>query len=717
MNKPLHGQRITAILLFACLAALAVSLYWPALNTPFLYDDTYLILENQGIRDPANLTYFITYNRPLVAVSYAMDFALHGLDPMGYRLFQLLLHLLNGGLLALLACRLFVFFGEGKSPPPAWLPVMASLGAGLFLLHPVHSLTVILVSARSGMMCTFFYLAGLLLFIRWEEREFRGRLWLAVAGLYLAAGLCKEIAVTFPVLLAVMLILVRVQDPAGGRFRPSLKLFVLLALITAGLVMHAMGFQYGPSVGGAVLPFHRWEYFMTQIKVVVIYLAMSVVPLPDWLSIDHDIAVIRTPLEPLFLAAGAALLAVGIGGYLLWRRRQTGILFGLVFFFVALAPTSSLMPIADLMMDYRLYLPSAGLVLAAVVALARGTHWLFFSPVRWRRCAGVLALGLAGYLTLLGVWLHERVTVFRSPVNVWEDAVRKAPGKVRPRYNLSYAYSRQNRLEEARAQIERALVLEPRATILHVAAGDILREQGRYDDAIAAYRRALELEPDALSVLCRVTYLLVQKGELALAAQNLERIPRQGSGKECRLTVAVYLVETGQLAEALVMYRQVVADYPAEKSAWLNMGHILLRRGAIDEAERCYRTALTIDPLYARAELALGLLYRQQGRLADAWRHLQAARHKNPYLAEAEYERANWLASQRRYAEAEQAYEAYLQRRAEHAAAWYRLALVRQELGKGAAAATAVGRALTLEPGNAKYRALWQGLSPGPPAE
>ncbi|MBN2431848.1 MAG: tetratricopeptide repeat protein [Acidobacteria bacterium] len=708
MNEHPRHWRLAGIGLFVILSSLTVVVYRPALDTPFLYDDTYLILENQGIRDPANVSYFVTYNRPLVAVSYAMDFALHGLDPRGYRLLQLLLHLLNGGLLALLAQRLYIFFHDPKASSPAWLPVIAALGAGLFLLHPVHSLTVILVSARSGMMCTFFYLAGLLLFIRWMEREFRGRLWLAVAGLYLAAGLCKEIAVTFPVMAALMLFYVRRKSAVAGWLRPSLKLFGLLALITGGLVLHAIGFQYGPSVGEGVLPFTRWEYALTQAQVVVSYLVMIIVPFPGWLSIDHDIAVIRTPLDPLFLAAGLTMLAVFVGGYFLWRRRRIGTLFGLVFFFVALAPTSSLMPIADLMMDYRLYLPSAGFVLAVVFVLGRCREGIDLSSFRRKYGPFVLAVCVAGYLTLLGVWLHERVTVFESPVSVWEDAVQKAPGKVRPRYNLSYAYSRQNRLAEAQAQIERALELEPRSTILHVAAGDILREQGRYDAAIAAYRRALDLEPDALPVLCRVTYLLVQKGELALAAQNLERIPRRGSGKECRLTVAIYLVETGQLEKALVMYRQVVADYPVEKSAWLNMGNILLRRGGADEAETCYRTALSIDPLYARAELALGLLYRQQGRMADAWQHLQAASHKNPYLAEADYERANWLATTRRYEEAEQVYETYVQKRTDRAEAWYRLALVRQEVGKTAAAAEALRRALELEPDDPSYLELWQ---------
>jgi tetratricopeptide (TPR) repeat protein len=700
MSDRLRRPLTLGVLLFIMVSAVTALIYSGVLDTPFLYDDTYLILEHRQFQDPSSLSFFLGYNRPVVALSYALDFALHGVDPAGYRLFQVLLHLLNGLLVVIVVRRMNIMFA-GSEQRGEWLMVLAALAGCLYILHPVHSMTVILVSARSGILCAVFYLAGLLAYLQYMERDYRGTRWLAVTVLYLAACLSKEIAITFPLVCLLLTLLHRRVSWRNAR-QGLLKLYTMLIAVSGGLILHSMSFRYGPSVGGSVLPFNRWEYLMTQAKVVLGYVLLVLGPYPGWLTVDHEIAVIRNPLDPAFLAQCLVWAGITAGCWWLWRRGRKGVVVGVMFFFLTLLPTSSLVPIADLMMEYRLYLPAVGLVLAFVFALAgvyerlQGRGWL----------SRVLLLIPVVYLVLLGVWLHQRVAVYGSPVTLWQDTVRKAPAKVRPRYNLAYAYGRRNMLTEARSEIRQALELEPRNKILNAAEGDILREMGHYDEAIAAYRRALEYSPDDLSILCRVTYLLIVQGRLDLAAGNLELIPRQGSGKECQLTLAIYLVETGRLEEALVLYRQITESYPAEKSAWLNMGNILFREGNLEEAGQCYRNALAADPYYARADLALGLVCQRQGRMEDAWRHLAAAREKNPHLEEVKYEMANWLATMRQYQRAAEAYRRFLAGNPEHAEAWFRLALVLGEQGELRQAGEAARRAQILAPDTIRYQAV-----------
>jgi len=652
-------------------------LYWPALQAPFLFDDLYLVFDNRPILNLGDLPAMLHHNRPLVIFSYAVNYALGGYAPQGYHALQVALHGLNAWLLAVLFLGLARRWGgaAGAAPPAIWW----ALGAGaVYLANPLLSMAVVLVSARSELLCAGFYLLGLILYLRQRDRP-TGIGWLGVTAAYLAAGLSKEMAITFPV--ACLLIARLDGRPLRQTWRVDKKLWLALAVVTAALLVKVVQFDWGETVGGSQLPFTRWEYFLTQVTLVARQAGVFLLPLPEWLCADPDYPAVRSLLDPRLLL-GLAFWAAALAGLAwAWRRgRRLAVLAG-VMYPLAGAPTSSVIPIADPLMEYRIYLPAVflALLIASLVWPADA------SPPggrrgRWRTAAGAAVLGLL-VLGFAGL-LQARLQAYRTPLAFWSDTAAKAPRKPRPLYNLAVVQMRQGRLEEAVAGFRRVLELEPDNTDALLQLGDIARDRGDYAAAQDLYERVLSLQPKSGAVANRIAYLAIQTGQYDEAFALLAQFPDVSKDAGYYLNLAIYFSRTGQLDRAAAMYRHVLDLEPHNPVAWTNLGNVYRRSARPAPAEACYARALSLEPNYYLAHYNLALLQAERGQLDLARDSLNTVLAVNPEFAAAELELGNVLASGRRYAQAEGHYRRFLERQPNHAVAWRRLGLVLEELGR-----------------------------------
>jgi tetratricopeptide (TPR) repeat protein len=360
-------------------------------------------------------------------------------------------------------------------------------------------------------------------------------------------------------------------------------------------------------------------------------------------------------------------------------RKQRDLVFGWAMFFVALMPTSSIIPIADIVMEYRLYLPAIGLALLVAGLLIRLGRWGRDRSARIRLVIAVLVLL---WISVHLVWLKNRLDTYHSAESLWADAAEKSPENPRTWYNLANSFAMIQQPEKALQALLRAESISPENPKILMALGDLYRDTDDRQQAIAYYRRVLEVEPANMDVLVRVTYLLIEAGDLQTAGKNLSLIGSRSRSREYYLTLALFLSETGREKDAIALYRQVLKTYPAEKTAWLNLGHLVRRDGLLSEAERCYREALKIDHRYSRAEIALGRLFMEMGRLSEAMTCLDQAERHSPSMDEVYYERGNLLATLRKYDKAETQYRMYLRDNPDQAEAWHRLYMVLLELGR-----------------------------------
>lgn len=399
----------------------AVAAHLPSMGGAFQFDDYNVIVNAPAVHSASALLASLAGGvRPLLKASYALNWAL-GPGPAGFHAFNIAVHALNAALLyavgRLLCGR---WLGEERAPGAA---LAAAL---LFALHPAQTEAVTYICGRSTSLMASFYLGAALLHLR-------GAPVLASAALFVLALTVKESAITLPAALLLF----------DGKFeRRQLPAWLAAA---AGLAAMLLSARYRDLLGYGFTQRGMMENLLTQVNGVW-YLLARLTTLRGY-NVDPGLPELSvwTPALAAKAAALAALAGLGLGS--LRRRPELG--FGIVWFFLHLAPTNSLVPRLDPANDRQLYLACWGPFLALAVVASRA-----LPPLRARIAAAVL---LAAF-TAASI---ARQLDYRSEVRLWEASVREAPDNARARNNLGLAYQEAGRREEAHEQYREALRLNP----------------------------------------------------------------------------------------------------------------------------------------------------------------------------------------------------------------------------------------------------------------
>ncbi|HET8542208.1 MAG TPA: hypothetical protein VFL83_20185 [Anaeromyxobacter sp.] len=503
----------------AVVLAAAAGAYLPAIDGDFVLDDVYL-LESPLVRDPFShgLAEWLRSGRPLATFTFALNHLAVGLDPRGWHLTNVAVHL--AAIVLAWAFARLALARAGLSRPEG--PALAA--AALFALHPLQAEAVAYVSQRAESLASGLYLAGLLLLCARDAAAAprrRGAL-LAGATAVHALGLAtKPIVATLPaawLLVAATLPLpAEAADPAWRRVVRRLPAAAPLLALSALAAVSALAGAAGSLHAGLDIPdLPPASYAATQLRVVPTYLRL--LAWPSGQCADWDFPASGGFLEPSVLA-GAALLAAVAAGAVLAAVRARGragdpaaalrvASFGAAFFLLALAPSSSVVPLKDPLAEHRVYLAALGPLLAASASAA----------LALRRAAGRRAAAAGVALSVALVAAATAATARRSAVwatrlALWSDAAAKAPGKARVHLNLGHALADANRPADALAEFRRARGLEGDGTVAPALVLEntvaMLLTLARIDEARAEVSEALGRAPrdaGALALLASVEY-------------------------------------------------------------------------------------------------------------------------------------------------------------------------------------------------------------------
>ncbi len=407
-----------ASLLFA--AALAA--YGNAFFGSFQFDDFNVIVRQGAVHSLGAWWDSMPGIRPLLKLSYALSWSAGGGGTYAFHAVNIMLHAANVLLVWQVLRTLFERMGVGGEGFAAFAAAL------LFALHPAHTEAVTYLSGRSSSMMAFFYLASLLAYLRGAPR------WVSPA-LFLAALATKEVAVTLPfaLLLCEALDVRRPFDLRAALRRQALHWGVL----GLGLALMAALPRYREMLEAslALRPFA--DQLALQTGAIARHVGVLILAVPP--NIDPQVAAVPP------IAGLAVIAAIAVGCALL--RVQPWYALALLWFFLHLAPTNSLLPRLDAVNDRQLYLASIGPLALAGLALS-------LMPRGRVALAAALALVLA-----VGTVLRNRD--YRSEVALWTETARLSPGKARAFNNLGFALQQAGRPEEARAAYERALALDP----------------------------------------------------------------------------------------------------------------------------------------------------------------------------------------------------------------------------------------------------------------
>jgi tetratricopeptide (TPR) repeat protein len=237
-------------------------------------------------------------------------------------------------------------------------------------------------------------------------------------------------------------------------------------------------------------------YLLTQTRVVVRYLRLLVLPVGQ--NFDYDFALSKSLAEPAVLLSIALLLAVAAFAALLLlhafrTRRGAGLLgfFGVAWAFVTLSVESSVVPIKDVIVEHRMYLPSVGAAVAFGTALLWGLERLRLRAALGLQCAVALLLSCGP----LAAATFRRNAVWKDELTLWTDVVAKSPRKARPHHSLALAHLARGAPEEAVREFLIALRIRPWYPEALTNLGNAYAGLGQFDDAMRQYRRAVLVAP------------------------------------------------------------------------------------------------------------------------------------------------------------------------------------------------------------------------------
>lgn len=597
MQKLRNRSLTPSIAPFAVLLLIAGLAYHNTFSGPFVFDDKPAITGNPTIRqlasalNPPDIGSSVT-GRPLVNFSFALNYALSGEAVWSYHALNLLIHAGAGLALFGVMRRTLLYPVVPERLNSASLPLAFTVAA-LWLAHPLQTESVTSIVQRTESLVGLFFLLTLYGFVRFLEPSRGAWRWGAGSIAFCLLGMAtKEVMVTAPVL-----VLLYDRTFAAGTFRTALQqrgryylalgctwlLLGWLVLSTGGTRGEAAGFGLG------VTPL---TYALTQCRAVLLYLQLSLWPHP--LVYDYGTDVIRDP-GAVWWQIFVLLLLVGVTVIALRRSSPIGFLGA--WFFLILAPSSSVVPlVSQTIAEHRMYLP-----LAAVLALV-----ILAAYVRLGR-----AVLLAAWLLLpVAVWLTvQRNQDYRSEEAIWADTVAKLPDNARARINLAEIFINSGRPAEALAQATEAVRLRPNYAEAQTNLGIAYAQLRRPAEALAACGQAVELRPDYARGRSNYGIVLAQSGHWTEAVTQFEVALRlAGDAPEAMLirgNLARALLRAGRLPEAIAAFSTVLQAQPGAADLHYQMAVALSLSGREPEAMAHLRTVLQLDPGNAAARAAL----------------------------------------------------------------------------------------------------------------
>jgi len=584
--RPSGSRRFHAVALLA-IAAVTMGAYANAREGQFVFDDEYVVRCEQ-IRSLRNLPALFTTRfleieqialyRPLVSVTYALNHALDGLNPPGYHVFDLLVHLANG----LLIYPLVLLLLRSRR--------VALLTALLFAAHPIHTEVVASVIGRSESLTTFFVLGAWILYVKARSSQRRPRAYLLFSLLaFLLALLSKESAIAS----IGLLILYDLCFPAPTRihglayvrrliltYLPYFGIFglylILRRLVLGAFVAQHVAFHNNPLAYASFYP-----RLLTVLKVSGRYLRLLVLPLT--LSSDYSynqVPVATSLFEPEVVIALFVLILCVFAGVLSCRRTRT-VLLALGLFVIPFSIVSNaIVSIGTIMAERLMYFPSLGFCLLVGIGLDAMYRFRgYLRPV----AAGLAVLILSGYVcrTVL------RNRDWRDEYIFFSRMVQTSPNSAKAHYNLGTVYKRRELFQKAIAEYRRAQEIEPGLPVIGYNLANVYKDLGRFEQAIVEYRRVLRVNPD---------------------------LP------EVHYNLAIVYRRVGRMDEAIEEYTRVLELSPNHVDARNNLGNLYRAQGRLDEAIREFEIVLSTQPDLAEAYYNLASIYEEKGLAEEAIR-------------------------------------------------------------------------------------------------
>ncbi len=570
-DRGLQGRQIRTGIWLQVLLIVVTGLlvYSNSLHNDFVYDDIKRIRKNDFIRDWSNLPTLFDpagYYRatgednyiPVTTLSLFVDHSLSGLDPFGYHMSNLLFHVLNSILVYLIVLNVLN------------RPGAALLSSLLFITHPVHTESVDWITGRTDLLCALFMMIAFLLYLKCPSRRGGARFLLYAFSLlaFIFSLFAKEMSVT----LLPIIVLIDLYSAPGDRkalIKERLPLYsgylVITILHLAGMVLL---FNKGVSDPHIYPGWNTCSMLLTMSNIFTFYLKKLVFPVN--LCIYHIFPVSQSLLDVSVLISIGILFALVITAIRAYRRCP-GLTFSIAYFFITILPVSNIIPIAGIVAERYLYIPSVGFCLLAASGLFKLSEWFG---------RNVFVAASIALLVLYSVGTVKRNEDWKDNITIWSQALEMYPNSGKGYVQRADSYAARGEYRKAIEDYTAAHRLNTRNPIWILSRGLCLARLGEFERAHEDFTRAIELRPEF-----PVSYY--NRGNLSLELNRFE--------------------------DAVSDFDKAIELNPEYVEAYNNRGSAFMRMENWERALQDFSRAIELNPRHMNAYQNRSVVYRQLG--------------------------------------------------------------------------------------------------------
>ena len=616
----------------ACILLLVLSstgIYFNSLKGSFHFDDVPLI-SSPWIESLDSFNRFVKItafeNRPVLLWTYAFNNSLGKNKEFGFHLVNLMLHIGVTLLIFFSVLKTSSFFRSSNESEKNFHEIKISkniwafpfITALIFSLHPLNTDSVSYISSRSSVLATFFYLLSLYIFLnlfrpRREKGNLKNRMILiplVLLGMYMSLA-SKLIAATLPLLMAFWYsIFIFSRNNLQGLWKKNWSYLLFFLFSISALFLLGDSWLYNTKDQGLDL-YGRWPYLLVQIKIIVFYY-FKLFLLPFNLSVDSGMPFSSFYDDPYIILASLIIFGVVV---ITIKSRNAWLLVGTAWFFITLAPTSSFIPLNDLAVEHRTYLPmSLGLCMIVGQGVSRLQPFYRVGILTIL----IIALGMTT-VTRNGDWINE--------VSLWRDVIKKNPASSRAHNNLGKAYFEKGDLELATYHFKKSIANIPKFVEdkfnLKKTNGFLVRKKP--STIFNFNNQNLRIAAELVEPHYNLASVYLDQGKIDLAEKEyLKTLALRPKHISAKIGLGSVYNQKGLFEKAEKFYNQAITDNKSQGGnsplpiAHLNLGEVFGKTARIPKAIKEWELAIQQDPSLLPAQFNLGIAFMMQGKLDNA---------------------------------------------------------------------------------------------------
>jgi len=544
--------------------------------------------------------------RPVACLTFALNWYFGKDKVVGYHIVNIIIHTLTAFILYITILNLF------KSPNlkekfKGSERFIALLTAVLWAVNPIQTQAVTYIVQRMTTLAAMFYVLGLYFYIRSRiSQVLQNRIIFFVFCVFsfaLALG-SKENAATFPLALILVEIIFfqNLTLPETRKKFIFISAVVSLTVIFVGTMLFMKGDMFSFLKGYANRPFSFTERLLTEPRIVIYYLTQIFYPVPNILSIEHDVVLSTSLLKPWNTIPAVLVVFLLIGTGCILIKKQPVIAFAILFFFINHIIESSIIPL-ELVFEHRNYLPSLFLFFPISVGIK-----MLIDYYRVKKFS--MYIIIISFVTLMligfGTGAYIRNIAWATELSLWEDAMRKAPNSSRPLTNLAWQISQGSdsgagKYDLALKLYEKSLSLQKsrkrsHPAILNNMAGIYLKK-GNSQKAVDLIKKALDIDPHYSKGHYDLIKILISYGRWDEASEHADILVAKAQDHEGYLNIKGFiLLKQKKHSEAIEYFQKSLKIAPNFKTTLMYMGAALSLSGEYSRADWFFRRANNIPP-------------------------------------------------------------------------------------------------------------------------